>query len=103
MTALADYQNSFTRARLRREDGILEVSLGASPGESLVWDEAAHRELPELFGAIADDRGNRVMILTGSGDEFCVRGDGPDGTSARRRGGQDLLGGQGTPAQPPRH
>ncbi len=76
MTALADYQNSFTRARLRREDGILEVSLGASPGESLVWDEAAHRELPELFGAIAHDRGNRVMILTGSGDEFCVRGDG---------------------------
>jgi enoyl-CoA hydratase/carnithine racemase len=76
MTELADYQNTFTRARLRREDGILEVSLGASPGESLVWDEAAHRELPELFGAISRDRGNRVMILTGSGDDFCVRGDG---------------------------
>ena len=76
MTELAEYQNSFTRARLRREDGILEVSLGASPGESLVWDEPAHRELPELFGAISRDRGNRVMILTGSGDDFCVRGDG---------------------------
>jgi enoyl-CoA hydratase/carnithine racemase len=76
MTDLADYQHSFTRARLRREDGILEVRLGAAPGESLVWDEAAHRELPELFGAIGRDRQNRVMILAGSGDDFCVRGDG---------------------------
>jgi enoyl-CoA hydratase/carnithine racemase len=54
----------------------VEVGLGASPDESLVWDEAAHRELPELFGAIARDRGNRVMILAGSGEDFCVRGDG---------------------------
>jgi enoyl-CoA hydratase/carnithine racemase len=76
MTEFADYQHSFTRARLRREDGIVEVSLGAAPGQSLVWDEPAHRELPELFGAISKDRGNRVMILAGSGDDFCVRGDG---------------------------
>jgi enoyl-CoA hydratase/carnithine racemase len=74
MSDLADYQDRFTRARLRREDGILEVALGASPHESLIWDEAAHRELPELFAAIAGDTQNRVMILTGTGEEFCARG-----------------------------
>jgi enoyl-CoA hydratase/carnithine racemase len=76
MTDLADYESAYTRARLRREDGILEVSLGAAPGESLVWDEAAHRELPELFADISKDRQNRVMILTGTGTDFCVRGEG---------------------------
>jgi enoyl-CoA hydratase/carnithine racemase len=76
MTDLADYESAYTRARLRREDGILEVSLGAAPGQSLVWDEAAHRELPELFADISKDRQNRVMILTGTGKDFCVRGQG---------------------------
>jgi len=76
VTDLADYQNRYTRARLRREEGILEVRLGTESGESLVWDEPAHRELPELFADIARDRQNRVMILTGSGEEFCTRGDG---------------------------
>jgi enoyl-CoA hydratase/carnithine racemase len=75
-TDLADYQNEFTRARLRREDGILEVTLGASPTASLVWDEPAHRELPDLFAAIASDADNRVMILTGTGADFCTRGQG---------------------------
>jgi enoyl-CoA hydratase/carnithine racemase len=74
-TDLADYHNKFTRARLRREDGILEVTLGASPTASLVWDEPAHRELPDLFAAIADDDQNRVMILTGTGADFCIRGE----------------------------
>jgi enoyl-CoA hydratase/carnithine racemase len=75
-TDLAQYQNKFTRARLRREDGILEVTLGASPTASLVWDEPAHRELPDLFAAIASDAQNRVMILTGTGADFCTRGQG---------------------------
>jgi enoyl-CoA hydratase/carnithine racemase len=90
MTDLADYQNSFTRARLRREDGILEVRLGASPDESLVWDEPAHRELPALFAAIASDRQNRVMILTGTGDDFCVRGEG-GGWDLSRPAGWDKI------------
>jgi len=74
--AFADYHNKFTRARLRREEGILEVTLGASPTSSLVWDEPAHRELPGLFAAIASDAENRVMILTGTGPDFCIRGEG---------------------------
>lgn len=34
---------------------------------------AAHRELPELFNAVASDRENRVVILTGTGDTFISR------------------------------
>jgi enoyl-CoA hydratase/carnithine racemase len=98
MTDLADYQGAYSRARLRREDGILEVALGASPSESLVWDEAAHRELPELFAAIAGDTQNRVMILTGTGNDFCVQGAGgswdlssPTGWDKIYREGKALL------------
>jgi enoyl-CoA hydratase/carnithine racemase len=90
MTDLADYQDIYSRARLRREDGILEVALGASPTESLVWDEPAHRELPELFAAIAGDTQNRVMILTGTGEEFCVRGTG-GGWDLSRPAGWDKI------------
>jgi len=90
MTDLADYESSFTRALLRREDGILEVRLGASSSESLVWDEAAHRELPDLFAAISRDRENRVMILTGTGDDFCVQGEG-GGWDLSRPSGWDKI------------
>jgi enoyl-CoA hydratase/carnithine racemase len=76
MTTFDEYRDGWTRARLRREEGILEVALGMPSGESLVWDEPAHRELPELFAAIASDSGNRVVILTGRGPDFCARGDG---------------------------
>jgi enoyl-CoA hydratase/carnithine racemase len=98
MTDLAQYQGLYSRARLRREDGILEVTLGASSSESLVWDEAAHRELPELFAAIAGDPHNRVMILTGTGQDFCARGEGggwdlsrPSGWDKIYREGKALL------------
>ena len=71
MTAIG-YGQRFTRARLRREDGVLEITLNDGQGGSLVWDEAAHRELPELFQEVAGDPENRVVILTGAGDAFCA-------------------------------
>jgi enoyl-CoA hydratase/carnithine racemase len=66
------YAARFTRARLRREDGVLEITLTDGQGGSLVWDEPAHRELPELFHEVAGDSENRVVILTGAGDSFCA-------------------------------
>jgi enoyl-CoA hydratase/carnithine racemase len=69
---LEQYANVCSRARLRREDGILEVAVGDPSGGPLKWDEPAHRELPDLFAAIARDPANRVMILTGTGDAFCA-------------------------------
>src|SRR5262249_12824202 len=37
-----------------------------------LWDEPAHRELPDLFADIAQDPDNRVVLLTGTGDSFCA-------------------------------
>ena len=63
------YRASFEHAVLERRDGILEVRLH-SDGGPLQWGLGPHRELPELFAAIASDRENRVVILTGTGDAF---------------------------------
>jgi enoyl-CoA hydratase/carnithine racemase len=68
---LASYAERYSCARLRREDGILEVRLHRDGGP-LVWSEASHRELPDLFADIAADTDNRVVILTGTGDSFCA-------------------------------
>jgi enoyl-CoA hydratase/carnithine racemase len=35
-----------------------------------MWGGVPHAELPELFAAVASDRDNRVVILTGTGDTF---------------------------------
>jgi enoyl-CoA hydratase/carnithine racemase len=94
MTDLAEYESSFSRAKLRREDGILEVTLCDSNGDTLLWDEAAHRELPELFSAISKDPQNRVMILTGAGSDFCVRTEG-SGWDLSTPVGWDKLYGEG--------
>jgi enoyl-CoA hydratase/carnithine racemase len=66
---LSGYQSRFEHAVLERRDGILEVRLH-SDGGPLQWGLGPHRELPELFAAIASDDANRVVILTGTGDVF---------------------------------
>jgi enoyl-CoA hydratase/carnithine racemase len=74
---LNEYQTRFDHAILERRDGILEVRLH-SDGGPLQWGLGPHRELPDLFAAIAGDYANRVVILTGTGDAFS----GPVSTSA---------------------
>jgi enoyl-CoA hydratase/carnithine racemase len=70
MTKFADYQHRFANARLTRSDsGVLEVALHTDGGK-LVFNGHAHEQFVELFHAIGEDRDNRVVILTGSGDAF---------------------------------
>jgi len=69
-TYLKDYQDKYRTAHISRDEkGVIEVRLHTDDGP-LVWGETAHREMSGLFGDIADDRENRVMVLTGSGDRF---------------------------------
>ena len=69
-TYMKDYQEKYSVAEIiRDETGVMEVRLHTDGGP-LVWGETAHREISGLFGDIADDRENRVLILTGSGDRF---------------------------------
>ncbi len=69
MSKLEDYANKYETVRFERRDGILQVSLHTDGGP-LRWGFLPHSELPEAFHDIGGDRENRVVILTGTGDEF---------------------------------
>jgi enoyl-CoA hydratase/carnithine racemase len=82
MASLDDYANRYACARMRRADGILELTLHTD-GDSLRWGLGPHAELPALFADIGADRDNRVVILTGIGAEFS----GPRPQAGYRPGG----------------
>jgi enoyl-CoA hydratase/carnithine racemase len=67
--AFHDYKDDYECARLEREDGILVMRL-QTDGAEFRWSTDAHAELPHLFRDIGDDRENRVVILTGTGEVF---------------------------------
>jgi enoyl-CoA hydratase/carnithine racemase len=64
------YANQFEHAALERDEaGVLEIRLHTNDGP-LVWGDAAHSELPDIFTTVAADPENRVVIITGTGDRF---------------------------------
>lgn len=68
-----DYEHKYDDyVTLRREDGILEVTLHDrdSRHKSIVWGIMPHGELSYLFYDISRDYQNECVILTGAGDEF---------------------------------
>ena len=69
MTTLADYQDRFKSVVFRREDGILEMRFHTDGGP-LRWGFLPHEELEEAFLQVGRDRENKVVIMTGTGDEF---------------------------------
>ena len=66
------YLNKYDNVRMKREDGILEVALH-SGGGPLVFNGYVHEALVRAFRDIGDDQENHVVILTGTGDEFCAQ------------------------------
>jgi enoyl-CoA hydratase/carnithine racemase len=72
LTQLDEYADRYSRVRLRRDDGILEVRFHDGADGVLQWDEAVHRELPQLWQDIGADPDNRVVIVTGTGEAFCA-------------------------------
>jgi enoyl-CoA hydratase/carnithine racemase len=68
-TKFEDYAQKYQTIRMRREDGILELTLHTE-GNSLRWGRLPHAELEEAFHHIARDRENQIVIMTGIGDEF---------------------------------
>ena len=70
MTRFDSYRDAFPNARLsRKPNGVLEVALHTAGGK-LVFDGHTHEQFVDLFHAIGEDRDNRVVILTGTGDAF---------------------------------
>jgi len=74
--SLSDYADKYPFARLERNNGIIEVALHTK-GQSMLWGEAVHRQLSDLFVDIGRDPENLALVLTGTGNEFCARFD-PD-------------------------
>ncbi len=64
-----DYREKYETITMRREDGILEITLGTNGGP-LQWGRRPHAELEDAFLNIARDRENQLVIMTGTGDEF---------------------------------
>jgi enoyl-CoA hydratase/carnithine racemase len=82
-TGFEDYRDRYPTIRMERSpEGILEMALHHRGGpyvwdfDGVVQDEdrsssgGAHADLAEAAGMIAQDPHNRVVILTGTGDQF---------------------------------
>lgn len=65
------YRNRYENIRLEREDGILTMTFHTK-GKSLVWSALAHEELGYCFADVGGDRENKVVILTGAGENYCT-------------------------------
>ncbi len=67
------YSLRYPHVRMQRDaSGVLELALH-SEGGPLVWGDGPHSELGYCFADVACDPENRVVILTGTGDEFIAR------------------------------
>ncbi len=69
-TTFDTYKDLFKTIRMRREEGILEMQLHTDGGP-LRWSLLAHNELERAFLEVGRDPATGVVILTGTGDEFC--------------------------------
>jgi len=66
-----DYAKKYETIELQREDGIVQMTVH-SGDKSLIWTSLAHDELAYCFSDLANDRENKVVILTGTGENFCA-------------------------------
>jgi enoyl-CoA hydratase/carnithine racemase len=69
MAKFAEYANKYQTVRLERRDGILQMTFHTDGG-SLRWGLLPHRELTFAFADIGSDPENKVIIMTGTGEEF---------------------------------
>src|SRR6201984_2088243 len=91
---LDEYRNKYENVRMKREDGILEVALH-SGGGPLVFNGYVHEALVGAFRDIGDDPENHIVILTGTGEEFCAQIT-PDGFDFFTPTGYDKILREGT-------
>jgi enoyl-CoA hydratase/carnithine racemase len=66
-----EYRDAYENIRLEREGGVLTVTFHTG-GESLVWSGPAHQELAYCFADIGADRDNHVVVLAGTGENWCA-------------------------------
>lgn len=70
MRPFETYKDSYKTLKMERDaEGILLLT-AHTEGGPLRWGALPHEEWPHAFHDVAMDRANRVVILTGTGDEF---------------------------------
>ena len=80
MASLGEYADKYETVKFERRNGILQVTFH-SHGGSLKWGGPAHGEFGYAFADIGSDPENRVVIITGTGDDYCAEF---EGTRLRR-------------------
>jgi enoyl-CoA hydratase/carnithine racemase len=74
---LPSYFTAFSNFAINRtDDGVITVRFHTNGGP-IVFTGQTHADFPELLEAIALDRANKAMVLTGTGNAFMDQIDGP--------------------------
>jgi enoyl-CoA hydratase/carnithine racemase len=69
MSKFDDYCRNYRFIKMERRGGILQMTLHTDDGP-LQWNLDAQVEFVRAFTDVGADRENRIVILTGTGDEF---------------------------------
>ena len=69
-TFQADYFAAYPNLKLTRDANGVLVAEFHSNGGPLIMTAQSHTEFVDAFYRIAQDRGNKIVILTGAGGEF---------------------------------
>ena len=75
MTSFDDYANKYEFLRMERHNGILQITFHTE-GDSLNWSLVVQDEAGYAFADIGNDAENKVVIMTGTGDNFCAQSSG---------------------------
>ena len=76
MKELESYADKYQTIRMERRNGILQITFHTDGG-SLLWNDTPHQEFGYAFADIASDPENKVVIMTGTGEDFCAGWGGP--------------------------
>ena len=75
MTKLEEYADKYDFLRMERRDGILQITFHTD-GDSLKWSRKVQMEAGLAFADIGNDVENKIVIMTGTGDDFCTQSTG---------------------------
>jgi len=67
-----EYSDKYNHVQMERRNGILQLTLHTE-GKTLRWGESPHSELGKCFYDIGGDPENKVIILTGTDDNFIAK------------------------------
>ena len=70
MSRLHDYQGKYPEFAIERDDGVLHLRFHTQ-GAAFCWSAGAHRLLGDVLQDIDADAENRVLLLSGTGADFC--------------------------------